>query len=136
MIRYTLACDKNHRFDSWFQSSDAFETLQTAGHLACAVCGSSAVDRTLMTPTVRADKAALSAPMSEAEKAVAALRKQVENNSDYVGLSFAAEARKMHDGDAPERAIYGEAKLEDARKLIADGISVAPLPFLPKRKAN
>lgn len=136
MIRYTLACDKDHRFDSWFQSSDAFDALQTAGHLTCAVCGSSAVDRTLMAPTVRSDKRALSAPTSEAEKTLAALRKQVEDNSDYVGLSFAAEARKMHDGDAPERAIYGEARLEDARKLIEDGIPVAPLPFMPKRKAN
>ena len=136
MIRYTLACDKDHRFDSWFQSSEAFDALKTAGHLLCSVCGSSAVDRTLMAPTVRSEKAALSTPISDAEKELASLRKRVEDNSDYVGLSFAAEARKMHDGDSPERAIYGEAKLEDAKKLVEDGIPVAPLPFMPKRKSN
>ena len=42
----------------------------------------------------------------------------------------------MHDGDTPHRAIHGEAKPEDARKLIEDGVPVAPLPFLPTRKAN
>lgn len=136
MIKYTLTCDQDHRFDSWFQSSDAFDALNAAGHLVCSVCGSSSVDRALMAPPVRSGKATLSAPLSEAETALAALRKQVEDNSEYVGLSFAAEARKMHDGDAPERAIYGEAKPEDARKLIEDGIPVAPLPFMPKRKAN
>lgn len=74
--------------------------------------------------------------MSEAEAALAHLRKEVEENSEYVGLKFADEARKMHDGESPERAIYGEAKLDDAKKLIEDGVPVAPLPFLPKRKTN
>lgn len=60
----------------------------------------------------------------------------VEDNSDYVGSNFATEARKMHLGDAPERSIYGEAKLEDAKALIDDGISVMPLPFMTKRKTN
>lgn len=64
------------------------------------------------------------------------MRKQVEENSDYVGLNFAAEARQMHDGTLPPRAIYGEAKPEEARQLIEDGVPVAPLPFMPKRKTN
>ncbi|RZV98759.1 MAG: DUF1178 family protein, partial [Rhodobacteraceae bacterium] len=38
--------------------------------------------------------------------------------------------------DQPERAIYGEAKPEDAKKLIEDGIPVAPLPFTPRAKQN
>jgi hypothetical protein len=42
----------------------------------------------------------------------------------------------MHLGDAPERSIYGEAKLEDAKALIDDGISVMSLPFMTKRKTN
>ncbi|MEN8840515.1 MAG: DUF1178 family protein, partial [Octadecabacter sp.] len=62
--------------------------------------------------------------------------KDVEDNSDYVGKSFVDEARKMHDGEAPERAIWGEAKLDDAKKLVDDGVPVMPLPFMPKRKTN
>ena len=42
----------------------------------------------------------------------------------------------MHDGLIPERAIYGEAKAEEARKLIEDGVPVAPLPFTPRRNSN
>ena len=64
------------------------------------------------------------------------MKKQVEDNSDYVGMSFASEARAMHDGDAPARAIYGEAGIEDAKALLEDGIPVLPLPFLPGRKSN
>ena len=64
------------------------------------------------------------------------MRRHVEENSDYVGLSFAAEARKIHEGEAPERNIWGEAKPDEAKALIEDGIPVAPLPFLPKRQAN
>ena len=49
---------------------------------------------------------------------------------------FAREARAMHEGRSPERAIHGEARIDEARRLIEDGIPVAPLPFGPKRKAN
>ena len=78
----------------------------------------------------------LSAPASQTEAKLAQLRKHVEKNSDYVGLGFAAEARKMHDGETPLRSIYGEARLEEAKKLLEDGVPVAPLPFIPVRKTN
>ncbi len=42
----------------------------------------------------------------------------------------------MHVGDAPHRAIYGEANLKEARSLLADGVPVMPLPFIPKKKMN
>ncbi|MBY6068104.1 DUF1178 family protein [Leisingera aquaemixtae] len=78
----------------------------------------------------------LSRPSGEVEKALAELRKKVEENSDYVGNNFVREARAMHLGEAPERAIHGEAKLEDARELIEEGVPVMPLPFRPGRKSN
>ena len=91
-----------------------------------------------MAPAVStAQKAAdLVSTPSEPETALAELKRQVEENADYVGLSFATEARAMHDGTTPERPIYGEANLKDAKSLIEDGIPVAPLPFVPKRKTN
>ncbi len=64
------------------------------------------------------------------------MRAEVEANSDYVGKSFVAEARKMHEGTAAPRAIHGEARLDEARKLVEDGVPVMPLPFLPPRKLN
>jgi len=79
---------------------------------------------------------ALSRPANEAEQAIAELRRKVEDNSDYVGRDFVTQARAMHEGDAPGRAIYGEAKLDEAKALIEEGIPVLPLPFRPNRKTN
>ncbi|WP_083100892.1 DUF1178 family protein [Pseudophaeobacter leonis] len=75
-------------------------------------------------------------PAAEMQKMLGELRRKVEANSDYVGKDFASEARAMHLGDAPERAIYGEAKPEEAKALIEDGIPVLPLPFGRNRKTN
>lgn len=169
MIRYSLRCSEDHRFESWFQSAQAYGSLAEVGHVTCPVCGSSEIEKDLMTPSVRParDKAApppisakpekarntekekkkdtkaakkeggaLETPASESEKALAALRRKVEENSDYVGSEFATEARKMHDGEIPHRSIYGEAGPDDARKLLEDGVPVAPLPFIPTRKSN
>jgi len=150
MIQYALKCAEGHEFDSWFQSAAAFDKLAGAGMVSCAVCGSAKVAKAIMTPRVQAARKAaakpvgsakpkpgpLSQPINAAEQAVAELRKKVEENADYVGMSFAQEARAMHDGDAPERSIYGEAGAEEAKQLIEDGISVLPLPFMSNRKTN
>ena len=148
MIRYSLQCETGHGFDSWFQNAEGFAALQGSGQLACPICGSTAVAKSLMAPNVRpARKAAadapatrpqpsLSEPQSDLEAALGALRRQIEENSEYVGMNFAAEARKIHDGDSPARAIYGEARPDEARAMIEDGLPVAPLPFLPVRKVN
>ncbi len=79
---------------------------------------------------------ALSTPANDNERAIAELRRKVEDNSDYVGKDFVSQARAMHEGDAPGRAIHGEAKLEEAKALVEEGIPVMPLPFLPSRKTN
>jgi hypothetical protein len=144
MIRFSLKCDKDHGFESWFPSGEAYETLKAQGHVACPVCGSAAVEKALMAPAVlptrkveaAVDRPALTEPANPVEEALAALKRQIEDNSEYVGMNFAAEARRIHAGDAPERAIHGEARADEAKKLIEDGVPVAPLPFLPARKVN
>lgn len=136
MIRYSLTCDNDHRFDSWFQSAEAQERLQAAGMIACAVCGSVRVEKALMAPAVAAAPGVLTEPATVAEQALAEMRRRIETESDYVGLSFSAEARAMHEGRAPERSIWGEARPDEARALIEDGIPVAPLPFLTKNRTN
>jgi hypothetical protein len=143
MIRYALSCDKGHTFDSWFQSAAAFDKLMAGRLIGCTICGSTQVTKGLMAPAVAPSRApaapapgALAAAHSPVEATLAALRRRIEENSDYVGTDFAAEARAIHDGDRPERAIYGEARSDEARKLLEDGIPVTPLPFLPLRKVN
>lgn len=151
MIQYSLKCEQDHSFDSWFQSASAFEKLQSAGLVSCAICGSGKVKKSIMAPRVTTSRTkasapavaeapaptpSLSEPASPAEQAIAEMRKQVEKNSTYVGNDFASEARAMHEGEAPERQIHGEAKPEDAKKLVEDGIPVVPLPFMTNRKTN
>jgi hypothetical protein len=161
MIQYALKCAEGHSFDSWFQSASAYDKLAAAGMVTCAVCGSDKVEKAIMTPRVRTARKAvsgvgeaevaqppvpesqpqpqpgpLSAPASAAEQAMAEMRRKVEESSDYVGKDFATEARAMHLGEAPERSIYGEARLDEAKELIEEGIPVAPLPFMPNRKTN
>ncbi|MDR5651657.1 DUF1178 family protein [Ruixingdingia sedimenti] len=141
MIRYDLKCDQGHGFDSWFQSAAAFDRLAAAGQMVCPACGSARVEKQLMAPAVTPARAPaadhpLSTPSTPQEQMLARLRRELEEKSEYVGMGFAAEARRMHEGETPERAIHGEARLEEARQLIEDGIPVAPLPFLPARKTN
>ena len=134
MIRFNLKCDQNHEFESWFQSGDAFEKLASTGMLSCTTCGSAKVSKSIMAPAV-STSSAVTAPQPT-EAAIAALRKEVETKSDYVGDAFATQARAMHDGTTPERSIYGQADLQEAKKLIEDGIPVMPLPFIPVKKTN
>lgn len=147
MIRYALKCEHGHEFESWFASGAAYETLAAQGHVGCPDCGSGRVEKALMAPRVRpagegdavARGAQTTAPATATADRAAMLkrlRSEIEANSEYVGMSFVAEARRIHDGDSPERSIYGEAKLEEARALIEDGIPVAPLPFVPGRQRN
>lgn len=136
MIRYALKCDQDHSFESWFQSAEAFDRLHAAGHVACAVCGSGEVEKAIMAPRVRTSEEAaqpLSAPASTAEQALAELRRKIEANSENVGRNFAREARAIHDGEAPERPIIGEAMAKEAKSLIEDGVPVAPLPWQTRR---
>jgi hypothetical protein len=140
MIRYTLQCPDGHRFESWFQNAAACEKLAAVGQLTCPQCGSTDIGKSLMAPPVRparkgAPEAAAPA-RSDAPSDLARLKAKIEAESDYVGVHFAKEARAIHDGDAPERPIYGEARPAEAMRLIEDGIPVAPLPFMPTRKTN
>ena len=142
MIQYALKCDNEHSFDSWFQSAAAFEKLAKAGMLTCPTCGSEQINKAIMAPRVKKsvkgqkDTPSLKMLTHPEEQAIKELKTFVESNSDYVGKDFANQARDMHEGVTPERSIYGEARPEDAKKLLEDGIPVTPLPFTLARKSN
>lgn len=144
MIRYALKCPTGHVFDSWFRDSVAFETLSARGQVACAVCGATPVEKSLMAPALRNDKPAgqkappvPAAPLADAasptERALAGLRRYLSETSHYVGGTFADEARRIHLGEAEARSIWGEASAEDAQALRDEGVPVAPLPWLSRR---
>ncbi|MEM0977726.1 MAG: DUF1178 family protein [Pseudomonadota bacterium] len=138
MIKYTLKCDQGHSFESWFDSAAAYDKVKTAGLVACSICGSTNVEKSLMTPQVstKPEKTDLKKPISDIEKEIQALRAKVEANSDDVGTKFASEARAMYYGEKPQRSIYGQAKPEETKSLLDEGVPVAPLPWGPKTSAH
>ncbi len=52
MIHYNLRCAKGHAFESWFQSSSAYETQEKRKLINCPVCGSTKVERAIMAPRI------------------------------------------------------------------------------------
>jgi hypothetical protein len=152
MIRYNLRCEQGHAFESWFQSSSAYETQEKRKLVNCPSCGSAKVERAIMAPQIVSKKAReTAAPTPAASTDVTApastslmmaqerelraklkeLRDHIVKNADNVGERFPNEARKMHYGDIEHRPIYGEASPEEARSLIEEGVEVSPLPVLP-----
>ena len=155
MIRYNLRCDKGHAFESWFQSSSAYESQEKRRLVNCPSCGSAKVERAIMAPQIVSHKkgrdsaepmpapapstdvtAPGSTPLMMAQERelrakLKELRDHIVKNADNVGERFPAEARKMHYGDIEHRPIYGEASPDEARSLIEEGVEVSPLPVLP-----
>ena len=151
MIRYNLRCEKGHTFESWFQSSAAYESQEKRKLVSCPACGSAKVERAIMAPQIVSKKGREPAPQAPATEAAASsestpllmaqerelrakikeLRDHIVKNADNVGERFPNEARKMHYGDIEHRPIYGEASAEEARALIDEGVEVSPLPVLP-----
>lgn len=54
MIKYTLRCSKDHRFDSWFRDSATYEKQEKRRLLECPVCGDAKVERAIVAPNVAA----------------------------------------------------------------------------------
>lgn len=145
MIVYRLLCDDGHEFEGWFQNSGAFDEQAGAGEVMCPQCGSVEVSKALMAPHIgpkgNARKTPSNSPREDVQRQqmvrmASEIREHVEKNFDYVGDGFAAEARRIHEGDAEERGIYGEASSEETKALVDEGIEVAPLPGVPKSKIN
>lgn len=155
MIRYALHCDRDHQFESWFQSSSAYDSQVKRKLVTCPICGSAKIDKAIMAPrivgkkgratpppepaTTTAPEAAPSGPTSlmmaqerELRAKLKELRDHIVKNADNVGERFANEARAMHYGDKEHRPIYGEASPDEAKSLIDEGIEVSPLPTLPE----
>jgi hypothetical protein len=147
-----LACAQAHVFEGWFASEEDFRSQLARDLIECPVCGEKRVEKRLSAPRLnlghsnapQEDTTELSKqgkdtqPGLSAEMQAAmlqALRELVARTED-VGDRFAAEARRMHHGDAEKRNIRGSASPEEARDLLGEGIGVIPLPDLPFLKES
>jgi hypothetical protein len=145
VIRYALACDQDHGFEGWFSRSSDFDDQAERGLVECPVCGSHAVRKQIMAPAVAGAKKrgeALPGEVGGGAKhammmeAMARVRAHVEETFDYVGDTFACEARAIHEGKSEARGIYGEATTAEVKGLVEDGVPVAPLPPEPAKKTE
>lgn len=149
MILYDLTCAKDHTFESWFKNSGAADKLIKAGTIACPACGSTKVHKAPMAPRLATSKdegagekalvtqqpnPELAEAMAKAEQAMAEMRAVIEKNFDNVGDKFPEEARRIHYGEAPGRAIYGDATPAETEALREEGIEVRAVPW--KRRTN
>ncbi|QJE74138.1 DUF1178 family protein [Aerophototrophica crusticola] len=152
MILFELKCGKGHRFEGWFRNGAAYEAQAAAKAITCPVCNDTGIDKAPMAPRIakggrkEREEAPSQAPaeaaapvpvdpvkqqQAEILRQLRDLRRQVEANADHVGERFAEEARKIHYGEAPSRAIYGDATEEQAESLREEGIEVARIPWVP-----
>ena len=143
MIVFDLACAAGHVFEAWFGSSVDFDGQQARGLISCPLCGATEVAKAVMAPAVSAKSnsgatggavAMRNGPPPPAEmKAMLAKLAEAQAKllagSENVGSGFADAARAIHVGEAPERPIYGQASVAEARSLIEEGVPVAPLPL-------
>ena len=142
MIKYALQCDAAHEFEGWFGSSSDYDDQAARGLVECPACGSRGVSKQIMAPAVAGTKAQRSAPEPDARMremmmtAMSEVRREVEENFDYVGDRFAKEARDIHEGKSEERGIYGEASPKEVKALLEDGVKVAALPPAPPKKTD
>jgi hypothetical protein len=157
MIRYALVCTKGHSFESWFQSSAAYDKQAKQKLVTCPVCGTTKVEKEIMSPRLAgarrreeapappiaapAEQAGQATPVAlvspqerELRKKLKELREHLTQHSDYVGQKFPEVARRMHYGEIDHRSIYGEASPDEAKKLHEEGVEFHPLPVLPDER--
>ena len=154
MIRYALLCRHDHAFEAWFRDSEAYDRQRADGHVACPACGDVEVRKAVMAPAVRrpatppgigpvgaapapvpaAGAARRGAADDHAGKMRAAIRElhaRMKRDATDVGPAFPEQARAIHDGEAPPRAIYGTATDDEVRSLLEDGVGILPIPAPP-----
>jgi len=144
-----LHCRQSHAFEGWFASEDDFQGQLARGLLECPLCGDKAIAKLPSAPRLNLsgaaapsdDAAARSGAAADGQSDVATLppaalqaawlrmARQVMAQTEDVGERFAEEARRIHYGEADERAIRGQATREQTRALLDEGIAVMPLPI-------
>ena len=135
-----LRCSSGHRFEGWFANEEDFLDQNGRGLIDCPLCADKVIARLPSAPrlnlsgvrepaSVVATPVASSDPATEMQTRWMQVMRQVIANTEDVGSRFADEARRIHYGEAPERAIRGQASAYEREALLDEGIEVHPLPL-------
>jgi hypothetical protein len=134
-----LRCQSGHRFEGWFASDDDFLDQNGRGMIECPLCADKVIVRLPSAPRLNLSGAREplpppqpAAPADESGALQARWLQVVRHviaNTEDVGQRFADEARRIHYGEAEERAIRGQASADERELLREEGIEVHPLPL-------
>jgi hypothetical protein len=129
VIRYSLACVGEHKFEAWFSNSKAYDTQRRKKLVECPVCGTHDVRKQIMAPAIHgSDKKPVESAEAKFLKMADEIRAKIAETHDYVGEKFADEARSMFYGEAEERPVWGEVTPDVAKDLIEEGVPAMPIP--------
>lgn len=146
---FDLRCGNDHGFEGWFASEDDFRDQDARHLISCPACGDEAIVRLPSAPRIgigrsRPSEERAASPEAKAPVAAAAVTNghevtmqsqwlraihHVMSTTEDVGERFPEEARRIHYGEADERAIRGRASPADAEALREEGIEVMALPI-------
>jgi hypothetical protein len=154
MVVYQLTCAHAHSFEAWFSNAKSYDDQLARNLVSCPACGSQEVRKLPAGLHVGGSKTAapqLEAPPSQEQRQqrapasaaatdaamsnspelaqmMRAIRDHVQQNTENVGRDFAKQARQMHEGEIPHRAIRGKVSTDEAQSLFEDGVHALPLP--------
>lgn len=135
MIKYSLVCGAEHRFEAWFADSDTCDRQLADGAVACPICADNNVAKAPMAPRIarRADRPVGRdpSPAPDPIHVARAVRRLIESTGEAMGPGFAEEARRIDRGEAPERLIYGETTEAEREALSDEGIEIGTIPWVP-----
>jgi hypothetical protein len=128
VIVFDLHCANAHVFEAWFGSQADYDGQRERGLVSCPVCGDGEVGKAPMAPRLSTGDKSGPDPKVVMQAMMMAQRQMLAKSED-VGDRFAQEARAIHSGDAEERLIHGQTTAAEAKRLVDEGVPVAPLPF-------
>jgi len=135
MIKFDLTCKCGQTFESWFSSSEEYNSLLKKKLINCIYCNSTSVKKSIMAPNlssksnkvIETDKSA-----KNIRQELLKFRKYIEKNCRNVGDNFAQEARNIHYDKKLSKGIYGKATPEETLELEDEGIDVETIPWVDK----
>ena len=135
MIVFNLNCsDCTFSFEGWFENTKDYNKQIKKRLVSCPSCNSIQIKKGLMAPNLsKKSNSKISKKNKSIASSVKKLKRIIEKEFDYVGDKFTEEAKKIKYGEVKERAIYGEASIEQTKELIDEDIEVLPLPFSTKK---
>lgn len=141
MIVFELECGQGHRFEGWFEGSEAFDRQTVEGMVACPYCESVDIRKVMSPVALRRstpEQPPGPAPVIDYHKLAREMVHYMKENFEDVGGRFTSEALKMHYGVVEKKNIRGSATGEEEKTLRDEGVEFhkVMIPKIEEDKTN